>query len=314
MGDTSGTSGNNAGTEDQSVFETSMHWSPPKQARHKRNLDAVDTDSESETTSEEEGGEDSRSAKGEKGELAGASIRLLEIEPAGAAANEPAPEAAWQVGGYSTTREGTRSDCWSPAPTAQSEPEGGTAGRPVSQPAQQGGEEERGSQRARGGWEQTALNGRHSSPRGKNSKPGEKHGRGGKAQRRCKDNEAHIDSELDCGRGIPSGMTLPPLGGYAPTEVIPKTQLVQMNSKGNMYKAILASIGLDSPTTSQENRNNYGDGEQNQGKEIHMGNTPVSNSVSSLIALGQLVLTPGQGKIWEGRNKSPLRRQWETKK
>ena len=61
-----------------------------------------------------------------------------------------------------------------------------------------------------------------------------------------------VDTEMDFEEGKPSGMILPPLVGFAPTEVIPETQLTQINNKGKVYMEILASIGLDSPTTSQE--------------------------------------------------------------
>ena len=50
------------------MFETSMHWSPNKTARHKRNLDEIDTDVESEGVSEEEEGEDGQRAQEEEGE------------------------------------------------------------------------------------------------------------------------------------------------------------------------------------------------------------------------------------------------------
>lgn len=109
----------------------------------------------------------------------------------------------------------------------------------------------------------------------------------------------------------PSAMTLPPLGGLAPMEVIPATQPAQMNTKGNVYKEILASIGLDSPTTSQETRNKFGDTVVSQDQDRQMVNTPICNSANSLIALDKQVLTPGQGKIWELRKMSPLGRQQE---
>ena len=42
-----------------------------------------------------------------------------------------------------------------------------------------------------------------------------------------------------------------------------------------------------------------------------MVNTPIHNSATNLIALGKHVLTPGQEKKWEFRNKSPLGSQQE---
>lgn len=106
-------------------------------------------------------------------------------------------------------------------------------------------------------------------------------------------------------------LTLQPIRGAAPTEVIPETQLVQINDRGKIYKEILASIGLESPTTSQEIRNKYNEMDHNHDQGFQVVTTPIRNSATNLIAIGKHVLTPWQGKMWELRNKSPLGRQHE---
>ena len=63
--------------------------------------------------------------------------------------------------------------------------------------------------------------------------------------------------------GRPSDMTLQSIRGAAPTEVIPQTQLAQINDRSKVYKDILASIGLENPTTSQEIRNKYNEMDHN---------------------------------------------------
>ena len=73
--------------------------------------------------------------------------------------------------------------------------------------------------------------------------------------------------------------------GYAPMEVILETQPNQYNSMGKVYKDILASIGLDSPTSSQKVRGNRPE----QDQVASLANTPIHNSVTSLMALGKHV-------------------------
>lgn len=60
---TSGTSGKNGGEKEHSALETTMHWSPTKQAGQKRNLAAIETDEESETSS---GGEEEEESSWER--------------------------------------------------------------------------------------------------------------------------------------------------------------------------------------------------------------------------------------------------------
>lgn len=87
-------------------------------------------------------------------------------------------------------------------------------------------------------------------------------------------------------------------------EIIRETQFHLTNR--NIYNDILASIGLDSPTTSQEKGRGSGATDLKNGQGIQRVSTPIRNSASSLIALGKHVLTPRQGRMWEARNKSPL--------
>ena len=86
------------------------------------------------------------------------------------------------------------------------------------------------------------------------------------------------------------------------TEVIRETQFHPNNR--NIYNDILASIGLDSPTNSQDVRRGIGNKDYDHFGQVV--STPIRNSASSLIALGKHVLTPKQGRIWETHRKSPL--------
>ena len=60
-----------------------------------------------------------------------------------------------------------------------------------------------------------------------------------------------------------------------------------------MYKEILASIRLDSPTSLQETRDNV----MREGQVAQLVNTPVLNSAASLMVMGQHVLTLGKGEF-----------------
>ena len=137
---------------------------------------------------------------------------------------------------------------------------------------------------------------------GKGGNQGEKLGRGGKAQQLYEHNEESTDTGMDIEKSRPIGMILPPLAGSAPTEVIPETQLIQLNGNGKVYKEILASIGLDSPTSSHETRGNI----QRKNLDMQQVSTPIRNSAASLMALGKHVFTSRQGRNWECRSKSPL--------
>ena len=97
-------------------------------------------------------------------------------------------------------------------------------------------------------------------------------------------------------------MILPPLASSAPWEVIPETQLAQLNGNGKVYKEILASLGLDSPTSSHETGGHI----QRENLDMQQVNTPIGYSAASLMALGKHVFTPRQGRNLECRSKSPL--------
>ena len=78
-----------------------------------------------------------------------------------------------------------------------------------------------------------------------------------------------------------------------PPEVTFETQfdLTNMN-KCSVYNEIMASIGLDSPTTSREKWGREDTEEYNKGKGGQVVNTPIRNNMASLMALGKDVLTP----------------------
>ena len=87
-------------------------------------------------------------------------------------------------------------------------------------------------------------------------------------------------------------------------EVILETQFHQhTKDRGKFYNEIMASIGLDSPTSSTEERGNE-DTYQEPGNQVAA--TPIRNSAANLMALGKHVFTPRQGRIWEFKGKSPL--------
>ena len=139
-----------------------------------------------------------------------------------------------------------------------------------------------------------------SSTRGE-ERPIGKISRRGKSQRLLDEVDTHEDIEMELANNRPHEMEVP-TQDLTHLEVIPETQLLQLKSKNNVYKEILASIGLDSPTTSKDNSGHIF-------REEHgalQANTPIRNSAASLIAMGKRMLTPRQSKIWELRSKSPL--------
>lgn len=96
--------------------------------------------------------------------------------------------------------------------------------------------------------------------------------------------------------------------------IIPETQFTSYGKeegkvkRGSAYKAILASVRLDSPTSSQETWC----GERNQpNQELvnYLMNTPIRKSAASAVALGQHRLSPKQGMIWKSKGISPLGRK-----
>lgn len=104
--------------------------------------------------------------------------------------------------------------------------------------------------------------------------------------------------EPDGGSAI--GMEVDHESRQAQTEVIPKTQPLPLI--GKVYKDILASIGLDSPTPSHDTRGTL----QGEEQSAHHANTPIRNNATNLMAIGNHIFTPRQGRMWESRNRSPL--------
>lgn len=68
----------------------------------------------------------------------------------------------------------------------------------------------------------------------------------------------------------------------------------------------MASIGLDNPSTSIEDRAKEDTNMYDQNSGSQLVTTPIENNVATLITLGKHVITPRQGKIWEYKEKFPL--------
>jgi hypothetical protein len=68
----------------------------------------------------------------------------------------------------------------------------------------------------------------------------------------------------------------------------------------------MASIGLDSPTSSLEDRGREETITYEQESGSPLAITPIRNSAANLLALGKHALTPRHGRIWEFKGKSPL--------
>ena len=105
----------------------------------------------------------------------------------------------------------------------------------------------------------------------------------------------------------------PQLGMESPHLLLNRSQLTLISEtqglptnkhQGKVFNDILASIGLDSPTSTHEIRSDGGVSRHDS--EDHHISTPIRNSASSLMALGKQVLTPRQGRSWTYGNKSPL--------
>ena len=86
------------------------------------------------------------------------------------------------------------------------------------------------------------------------------------------------------------------------SEVVVETQLTNSTRiKGNMCNAIMANIGLGSPTPTLHR----GRERRYIGNDAHM-KAHLINTPNSLMTLGKVIGTPRLGKAWEPRNKSPL--------
>ena len=121
-------------------------------------------------------------------------------------------------------------------------------------------------------------------------------------QRLLENDAIPMDVVMDIERYMVSNKEVPHTSMQAILEVIPETQPLPPHGSRKVYKEILASIGLDSPTQSHDTRD-HSLGEEHRLPQV---NTPIRNSAASLMALGKHIFTPGQGRSWEGRNKSPL--------
>ena len=131
----------------------------------------------------------------------------------------------------------------------------------------------------------------------------EKHGKGGKALRLYKENFGPNENGHGHRREYTHMHGLPPIGGTTHGEVIPKPQLIQSCGNGKVYKAILANIGVDSPTLSHET----GGSIQKENLNMQQANTSIRTGAGSLMALGNYMFTARQG-----RSKSPLG-SWTTR-
>lgn len=143
---------------------------------------------------------------------------------------------------------------------------------------------------------------------------GDKQRRGGGTKNQRPNNKAprletHVDHPMEMERNDGGTANLrwepPHHTGLGHTEVIPKTQLNEVRKRSNIYNDIMASIGLDSPTSSRETREGVANVDIND-QAPSVENTPIQSSAANLLALGKHVLTPRQGRIWDHRNKSPL--------
>lgn len=103
------------------------------------------------------------------------------------------------------------------------------------------------------------------------------------------------------------GMTIQP-SYELPLAIIPETQFTSHegeNNRSSAYQAILASVGLDSLTTSQET---WYEGEHNMPNQTlgkYLMNTPTRRSAGSLVPLGQHRLSPRHGRIWKNKVNPP---------
>ena len=100
--------------------------------------------------------------------------------------------------------------------------------------------------------------------------------------------------------------TNPPLQG-APPEFICETQFYQnARNRGKFYNKIMTNIGLDSPTSSLEDRGREETTTYEQEPGSPLATAPIRNSAANLLALRKHALTPMHGRIWEFKGKSPL--------
>ena len=286
-----------------------MLWSPTKKTGQKKQLEAIEEGDDSESEEEEgEIGEQEQSSGSGGMEGGNPFPRCAQEEDQTRILTQRAGEVNVVPEGPGTTSRGnvnrrildtgrTEEGSWSPAPAADAA-ETHTNGRPTRLAKVT----EHGGQHPGEGRESQAIIGRCSSPVGKRPNRGEKNGRGGKAQRLCQPTLDQADADMVTEGDRLMGSVPPPPAGSTHGEVIPEMQLTQLKSTSIVYKDILASIGLDNPTSSHETG---GDLHKANFDKPHL-NIPIRNSAASLMALGKHVFTPRQGKLWENKSKSPL--------
>ena len=285
-----------------------MAWSPGKKAGLKRNLEALESDEKSEVGSEDERVLEGRLRNSceaeEENRCRGAvteGIATLEEAIVGAKKSFRAREGKSGATAPDTSGEaGIGSGAEAPADVEPGFKEQSPTTHMHKDPSRVGNSgTEVGYPRTKGGREYLSSPRRSISPRGKSANPREKYGRGGKVQRLCHYNEERSESGMVPEESRTIGTIVPYLGNSTHLEEIPETQACQLNGNEKLFKEILASIGLDSPSASHE----LGSHSQRGNPGILQGYTPIRNSAESLIALGRHMFTPRQGKSWEDRNK-----------
>jgi len=274
--------------EGQTTCENNMKWSPIKLAGQKRNIEAVESDEETscDTEGEDEDWEEEEEGEGGGGFKEG-DLDKQEVTVGVGPENEPLGEdVPWesQVGevGQVAAKEATEG-----RPTVTAGVETNWTERTYRQGADLATETE--------GME-TEWNSHHGSE-----------GAPSKAKNKLQQGNQLEDVEMNAIEGLNTRLVTTHHTSQTHIEVIPETQLHQASrNKNNIYNDIMASIGLDSPTSSQDTR---GEGRGNapaHDPTLHLASTPIRNSAASLMALGKHVLTPRQGRLWEHRSKSPL--------
>ena len=277
-----------------------MNWSPAKKARQKRSLEAIETDEESVTYTsedEEEEGEPDANGKqetGEKNDYLNWDRTNVEARSRGAG-NEGQHHQA-------LTLQGAEGAHRSAGPMEQNH----SISEEVTTPTRKGGAADTRSPSSTRGLNNFPEKRRNkpivSAPTQSETSPAGKHNRGGKIQRVLEKDAPQTYVVMDTEGSMVPNTELPLISRPTYVEVIPETQIPPLQGNSKVYKDILASIGLDSPTSSHGTRGNL------LGEELRrpQDNTPIRNSAASLIALGKHIFTPRQGRSWESRNKSPL--------
>ena len=311
---TSGTSGAGRGGEEHPDFETTMNWSPTKIAGQKRGLETLEEDRESLATSNEEGSEEGEQEEEEEEEWEEECGEEAEEESlrGGREGAKEMTQDRGAVGGTTRASDGVQHRVMAPGNPEEANSDlgptdtGNPGQRSGSPPPRPEGDAAPGRGSHRRGPGITPEKRRNktlvSATPQQDAAPAEYYSRGGKAQRLSELETSQVDVIMETEEGTILETEVIYASRPSLMEVIPETQPITLKGGGMVYKEILASIGLDSPTPSHETRENVLGKEQGT-QQI---NTPIRNSAASLMALGTHVFTPRQGRLWEGRNKSPL--------